>query len=111
MKGFLKARPIYHWTVRRITGHMVMVFISYVLLKTMEKKLKRSGIEYTHEKIRESLRKMEYAEMEIDGKRFEVRTNVNEYQKKMLKALGIEEPKKVRIIDVNEEKSVEKRDE
>ncbi len=28
----------------------------------------------------------------------------------MLKALGIEEPKKVRIIEVNEEESVEKRD-
>jgi len=32
--------------------------------------------------------------MKIEGKRFEVRTNVNQYQKKMLKALGIEEPKK-----------------
>ena len=49
--------------------------------------------------------------MKIEGKRFEVRTNVNEYQRKMLKALGIEEPKKVRIIDVSEEKSVEKCDE
>jgi len=106
LKGFLKARPIYHWTVRRITGHMVMVFISYVLLKTMEKKLKRSGIEYSHEKIRESLRKMEYAEMKIEGKRFEVRTNVNQYQKKMLKALGIEEPKKVRIMNENGEGNV-----
>jgi len=111
LKGFLKVRPIYHWTVRRITGHMVMVFISYVLLKTMEKKLKRSGIEYTHEKIRESLRKMEYAEMKIEGKRLEIRTNLTEYQRKMLKALGIEEPKKVRIIEVNEEESVEKCDE
>ncbi len=106
LKGFLKARPIYHWTVRRITGHMVMVFISYVLLKTMEKKLKRSGIEYSHEKIRESLRKMEYAEMKIEGKRFEVRTNVNQYQKKMLKALGIEETKKVRIMNENGEGNV-----
>jgi len=77
----------------------------------MEKKLKRSWIEYTHEKIRESLRKMEYAEMKIEGKRLEIRTNLNEYQRKMLKALGIEEPKKVRIIEVNEEESVEKCDE
>jgi len=77
----------------------------------MEKKLKRSGIEYTHEKIRESLRKMEYAEMKIEEKRLEIRTNLNEYQRKMLKTLGVEEPKKVRIIDVNEEESVEKRDE
>ena len=77
----------------------------------MEKKLGRSGIEYTHEKIRESLRKMEYAEMKIEGKRLEIRTNLNEYQRKMLKALGIEEPKKVRVIDVSEEESVEKCDE
>ncbi len=40
---------------------------------------------------------MKYAEMKIEGKRFEVRTNVNEYQRKMIMALGIEEPKKVRI--------------
>jgi len=82
-----------------------------VNMKTMEKKLKRSGIEYTHEKIRESLRKMEYAEMKIEEKRLEIRTNLNEYQRKMLKTLGVEEPKKVRIIDVNEEESVEKCDE
>ncbi|HQE49003.1 MAG: hypothetical protein WBJ29_07815 [Fervidobacterium sp.] len=60
----------------------------------MEMKLKRLEKEYTHEKIRGSLRKMEYAEMEIEGKRLEVRTNVNEYQRTMLKALGIEGPKK-----------------
>ncbi len=85
--------------------------VNMVNMKTMEKKLKRSGIEYTHEKIRESLRKMEYAEMKIEEKRLEIRTNLNEYQRKMLKTLGVEEPKKVRIIDVNEEESVEKRDE
>ena len=85
--------------------------VNMVNMKTMEKKLKRSGIEYTHEKIRESLRKMEYAEMKIEEKRLEIRTNLNEYQRKMLKTLGVEEPKKVRIIDVNEEESVEKCDE
>jgi len=49
--------------------------------------------------------------MKIEGKRLEVRTNLTEYQRKMLKALGIEEPKKVRVIDVSEEESVEKCDE
>jgi len=52
------------------------------------------------------LRKMKYAEMKIEGKRFEVRTNVNEYQRKMLMALGIEDPKKVRIMNENGEGNV-----
>ena len=49
---------------------------------------------------------MKYAEMKIEGKRFEVRTNVNEYQRKMLMALGIEDPKKVRIMNENGEGNV-----
>jgi|GEM_PF-1157811 len=52
------------------------------------------------------LRKMKYAEMKIEEKRFEVRTNVNEYQRKMLMALGIEDPKKVRIMNENGEGNV-----
>ncbi|HPT54941.1 MAG TPA: hypothetical protein PK574_08515 [Fervidobacterium sp.] len=49
---------------------------------------------------------MKYAEMKIEEKRFEVRTNVNEYQRKMLMALGIEDPKKVRIMNENGEGNV-----
>ena len=52
------------------------------------------------------LRKMKYAEMKIEGKRFEVRTNVNEYQRKMLMALGIEDPKKVKIINKNKKGNI-----
>ena len=42
--------------------------------------------------------------MKIGGKGVEVITNVDEYHMKMLNTIGIEEPKRVRIIEVMRKK-------
>ena len=42
--------------------------------------------------------------MKIGGKGVQVITNVDEYQMKMLNTIGIEEPKRVRIIEVMRKK-------
>jgi len=45
-----------------------------------------------------------YAEMKIGGKGVQVIANVNEDQRKKLNTIGIEEPKRVRIIEVMRKK-------
>lgn len=45
-----------------------------------------------------------YAEMKIGEKGVQVITNVDEYQMKILNTIGIEEPKRVRIIEVMRKK-------
>jgi len=42
--------------------------------------------------------------MKIGGKGVQVITNVDEYQMKILNTIGIEEPKRVRIIEVMRKK-------
>ena len=43
LKGTLKARPIFHWTDKRIMGHLVMCFISYLCEAHLTKELRRRG--------------------------------------------------------------------
>ena len=43
IKGTLKARPVFHWTDRRIMGHLVMCFIAYLCEAHLTKELRRRG--------------------------------------------------------------------
>ena len=60
LKNYLETRPIFHWTEKRIKGHIVMSFVAYTMQRTLELELERKGIEYSHEKIREAIKNMEY---------------------------------------------------
>nr|WP_129408644.1 hypothetical protein [Marinitoga lauensis] len=54
----------------------------------------KNNIEYSHEKIREAIKKMEYSEIRLKDKLFALRANLNDFQKAILKTLKIEKPKK-----------------
>ena len=43
LKGTLKARPVFHWTDRRITGHLVMCFIAYLCEAYLTRELRKKG--------------------------------------------------------------------
>ncbi|NUU99771.1 hypothetical protein XO12_06575 [Marinitoga sp. 1154] len=94
LKNYLETRPIFHWTPKRIKGHIVMSFISYIILRTLELELEKNNIEYYHDKIRDALKNMEYSEIRIKDKKFELRVNLSEFQKNRLKTLKIEIQKK-----------------
>ncbi len=44
IKGTLKARPIFHWTDKRIIGHLVACFISYLCEAHVTKALRDKGL-------------------------------------------------------------------
>jgi transposase len=95
LKNYLETRPIFHWTPKRIKGHIVMSFISYIMQRTLELELEKNNIEYSHEKIREAIKNMEYSEVRLKDKLFALRANLNDFQKSILKTLEIEKPKKM----------------
>ncbi|WP_175420294.1 IS1634 family transposase [Marinitoga sp. 1154] len=103
LKNYLETRPIFHWTPKRIKGHIVMSFISYIILRTLELELEKNNIEYSHEKIRNALKNMEYSEIRIKDKKFALRANLSGFQKNILKTLKIEIPKK--MMDLKEFKN------
>jgi transposase len=93
LKNYLETRPIFHWTEKRIKGHIVMSFVAYTMQRTLELELERKGIEYSHEKIREAIKNMEYIELKTQNQNFVVRTKINELGQKILKTLDIPIPK------------------
>ncbi len=54
-KHDLLIRPIYHWKPRRIKAHIALVYMSFSLLRFMQHKLKKRGINLSVEKIRKEL--------------------------------------------------------
>ena len=44
LKGTLKTRPMFHWTDKRILGHLIMCFLSYLCEAYLSKKLDQKKI-------------------------------------------------------------------
>lgn len=55
MKGTLKARPVFHWTDKRITGHLVMCFIALVCEAHITRALRQAQQVYQGRAVREAL--------------------------------------------------------
>lgn len=92
-KSHLEARPVYHWSPKRIRGHFVLSYIAFLFERTLELKLKKKDIKNISENyIRESLNEMEFSEIDIDGKRFFMRAKLSDLSKEILKILKIKLP-------------------
>jgi transposase len=73
-KSFLETRPMYHWTDERIKGHLVMCYISFVILRFLQEKT-----EMTEQQLRKTLSKMQLSKIENEKELFWLRSaNSNE---------------------------------
>lgn len=96
MKSTLEVRPVFHWTEPRIKGHFVVCFLAFLLERTLEFKLARAGVEgVSPERIREALNTLNFAEIEIEGRKLLIKTKGTELSSKILKAMRIKHPKNV----------------
>lgn len=91
-KSHLEVRPMFHWTKKRIEGHLVLCFLAFFLERTLEIELKKKNMDCSPEKIREALNAMEYSEITVEGKSFFVRSPIPEFGEKILHALKIKTP-------------------
>lgn len=98
LKSHLEARPVFHWTKTRIIGHFVLSYIAFLFERTLELELKKENIEtYSANHIRECLTSMEFSEILIDGKRFYLRSKLNDLSEKILNILKIKIPKNISL--------------
>lgn len=58
-KHSLKMRPIYHWTPKRIKGHILICFIAYAVAKYTLYLLKKENYQISFEQLRDELMKVE----------------------------------------------------
>lgn len=91
-KTHIEARPMFHWTPKRIEGHLVLCFISFLLERSLEIKLRKEGIQYSPEKIRKALDSLQFSEVEIEGRKFFIRSPVEGLANQILRVMKIKVP-------------------
>jgi transposase len=87
MKHTIEVRPVYHWTERRIRGHLVVCFLSFLFMRMLEQV---SGI--SSEAIKEALRSITVTEFELEGRTYYLKNKMDKAAKALFKALKVKEP-------------------
>jgi len=95
MKSTLEARPIFHWTERRIKGHFAVCFLAFLLERTLECKLREAGVDASPQAIQEALNSLNFTKVEIEGQRFLIKTQSSDLSKKILRLMHIAPPKNI----------------
>lgn len=99
LKSHFETRPIYHWNMKRITGHLVLCFLALLIERRIENKLSEKNIGYSVEKIRKAINSLQASKIKIEDRTFYVRSPVSELASQILQALKIKAPKNVQIED------------
>ncbi len=92
LKSTLKIRPIYHWTKKRIHGHLMMCFLSLYVLQAMQKLLKQKGLELSTQQMQRMLEKIQVTKVRMDNTIYFIRNKITGEQAKLLSALGMKLP-------------------
>jgi transposase len=90
-KTFLETRPMFHWTERRILGHLALCYISFTLLNYLQLQLEKQGTPQSENQIRKNLIKMQMSLISQDNKQYYLCSKTPEQAKQVLKVLSIRE--------------------
>ena len=90
LKSVLEIRPVFHWTDKRIQGHIALCFTAYSLLNDMTKMLAcpENPLIRTLDKMQVSL-----VEQTENNQRFYLRANIDENTARLIKKLKLVVPK------------------
>ena len=90
-KHDLKMRPIYHWTPKRVKGHILICYLAYSILSFIKFQLSQKHINLSFERLRDELKEVQYSVVsdETTGKAFILPSRVTSLQKHIYEALNI----------------------
>jgi transposase len=88
-KTYLETRPMFHWTDRRIRGHICLCYLSYCLLNSLQMKLKQVNLSYSEDKLWKILSKMQVSHIEHTGNNYYLRSNMDEQTNQLLNVLKL----------------------
>lgn len=88
-KTFLETRPMFHWTKKRILGHLALCYISFTLLNYLQLRLKQYGTPQSENQIRRNLIKMQIGLLRQDEKEYYLPSKLEEGAKQIMKTLQI----------------------
>lgn len=92
LKSGLDLRPVYHWTDKRVRGHIMVCFLALVLESALCRKLKESGSDCSYADVMDDLKELRAVDVEIEGQRFLTRTDMTGQSYETFKALKLRPP-------------------
>ncbi len=95
-KSLLQTRPIYHKVDDTIRGHVFCSFLALVLRKELETRLEKNGAKLEWADINRDLRALQEVEVEMNGKKLYLRTDLRGVCHTVLQAAGVAVPQTVR---------------
>lgn len=91
-KALLETRPIYHKCDETIRGHVFCSFLALVVRKELQDRLEARGDKFEWAEILRDLQALQYAEVEHQGKRFLLRSDVEGTCSAVFRAAGVAIP-------------------
>jgi transposase len=98
LKSHLEIRPMFHWTDKRIEGHICMCYVAFALQNWVLKKVNKRynnktnrTLQITEKTLRETLDKMQVSHIKTDNDDFYVRSSKHTLQNSILNSMGIKE--------------------
>jgi Transposase DDE domain len=95
-KSLLETRPIYHKVDDTIRGHVFCSFLALVVRKELETRLENQGHTLEWAEVKRDLRALQEVEVELQGKRLYLRTDLRGVCHAVLKAAGVAVPPTLR---------------
>ena len=94
LKSGLDLRPIYHWTEKRIRGHVMVCFLALVLEMALRRKIKAlaEDVEFRYDDLLMDLSQLKAVEIRLDGKCYLARTELTGQASLAFRALGMRPP-------------------
>jgi transposase len=93
LKSTLDLRPVYHWTEKRIQGHIMICFLSLYMLRAIEYKINRQEkLNLSTDEIFDHLDKIRAVSINAFRKKVVMRTEITDENNLILRTLGIKIP-------------------
>ena len=91
-KSLLETRPIYHQSDATIRGHVFCSFLALLLRYELQARLAACGPAPEWADVLQDLERLQYVEVEQDGKRFRLRTQLQGTCGRVFRAVGVAVP-------------------
>ena len=92
IKGMLEARPMFHWTDKRIEGHMMICFLAYYLEAFVTKEIRKMGVDFSASAAFDALNQVRAIPVTVRGQTVWVRTKIEGIAAKLMQILKIQIP-------------------
>ncbi len=97
LKEVLKLRPIYHWKERRVRAHICICFLALYLERQLMRRLKDPD-NWRHQRVVRALKALKRVEIEKNGKRYRIRTNIPSQTVELMRQAGFGIPSRVEVV-------------